>query len=54
MHINIKGGKFFITYKTKNLLDIFGYSDVYTLNFAYCVQSAMVIRAMRRKSSNPM
>ena len=40
--------------KTKNSLDIFGYRDVYTSNFAYWVQSAMVIRAMRRKSGNRM
>ena len=54
MHINIKGDKFFITYKQKKLVDIFGYSDVYTSNFAYWVQSAMVIRAMLRKSGNRM
>ena len=52
MNINIKGGKCFITYKQK--MDIFGYRDVYTSNFAYWVQSAMVIRAMRRKSGNRM
>ena len=52
MHINIKGDKFFITYKQKKLVDIFGYSDVYTSNFAYWVQSAMVIRAIRCKSGN--